>query len=167
MGRGLYQAFVAFKNKQKGDGNAPKVTPDEDQRGKASKSKRRKVSEEEDNNLSLQQDEAELAVRESENNNGVATAPVFKVQILASDKKLKPTDRRLKRRKGVDVYKEGAVWKYTVGASTDYNKIYRLRKQLLSSFPTAFIIAFQDGEKVDVNDAIRVFKKKKVKSKKK
>ena len=55
------------------------------------------------------------------------------------------------------------MYKYTVGASTDYQQIYQLRKSLLSKFPQAFIIAFQDGVKVDVNEARRKTKGKKKK----
>ena len=53
------------------------------------------------------------------------------------------------------------MWKYTVGASTDYNEIYRLRKEVIQKFPQAFIIAFKNGERVDVQAAIQEFKKNK------
>jgi N-acetylmuramoyl-L-alanine amidase len=53
------------------------------------------------------------------------------------------------------------MYKYTVGASTDYNEIYRLRKEVVKKIPEAFIIAFKGGKRVDVNEAIREFKSKK------
>lgn len=84
--------------------------------------------------------------------------PVFKVQILVSDKVLKEGDSHLKGLSPVDYYKEGGMVKYTYGASTDYNEIYRLRKQVLDRFSGAFIIAFKNGEKIDVNTGIREFK---------
>jgi N-acetylmuramoyl-L-alanine amidase len=89
------------------------------------------------------------------------SAPVFKVQLLATDRKLPAKSSQLKGVKDVDCYREGGLWKYTTGASTDYNEIYQLRKSLLKSFPQAFIIAFRQGEKMDVNEAIREFKKNK------
>ena len=84
-------------------------------------------------------------------------APVFKVQIFVSDKVLDPKDTRLK---GVvaSYYKEGRVFKYTLGASTDYNEIVQLRKDMAEKFPGCFIIAFKNGEKVNTNDAIIEFK---------
>ena len=88
-----------------------------------------------------------------------SSAPVFKVQILASDRKLKVGDSRLKGRKDADCYKEGAFYKYTVGASTNYSEIQRLRKELAASFPGAFVIAFRGGEKMDVNAAISEWRK--------
>lgn len=89
--------------------------------------------------------------------------PVFKVQILANAGKLKKNSPLLKGRTDADFYKEGNMYKYTVGASTDYQQIYQLRKSLLNKFPQAFIIAFQDGVKVDVNEARRKTKGKKKK----
>lgn len=87
--------------------------------------------------------------------------PVFKVQILASSSKLKPGDSRFKGMTGLDSYNEGGMVKYTVGASTDYNEIYRLRKSIVDKFPQAFIIAFKNGSKMNVQEAIREFKSRK------
>ena len=55
------------------------------------------------------------------------------------------------------------MYKYTVGASTDYQEIYQLRKSMLDKFPQAFIIAFRGSEKMNVNEAIREYKNNKVK----
>lgn len=88
-------------------------------------------------------------------------APVFKVQILSSSSKLKSTDARFKGLKDIDCYQDGGMYKYTVGASTNYNEIYRLRKEVAAKIPEAFIIAFKDGKRMDVNAAIREFKSKK------
>ena len=91
-------------------------------------------------------------------------APVFKVQILTSNVKLKSGSRQLKGRDDADFYKDGNIYKYTVGASTNYNEIYRLRKQLLAQFPEAFIIAFKGGQRMNVQKAIEEFKKLKIKN---
>lgn len=88
----------------------------------------------------------------------VVSAPVFKVQILTSSDKLSPRDARFKGQKNASYYKDGKVYKYTVGESTDYNAILRLRRSIASSFPQAFVIAFRDGVRMDINEAIREFK---------
>ncbi len=88
--------------------------------------------------------------------------PVFKVQIFATDKKLKSNDKRLKGVKA-DYFKEGSWYKYTYGESTDYNKILKMRKEISKKFSQAFIIAFIDGKKVNTNEAIRIYKEKKQK----
>ena len=90
-------------------------------------------------------------------------APVFKLQILASPTKLKSTDAQLKGQKHADCYQEGGKYKYTLGSSENYNEIFQLRKSMLAKFPQAFIIAFKNGSKMNVQEAIREFKNNKVK----
>lgn len=86
------------------------------------------------------------------------SAPVFKIQIMTSSRKLKANDAAFKGLKGVDFYSEGNSYKYTYGASTNYNEIYRLRKEVVEQFPSCFIIALKDGQRMDVNEAIKLFK---------
>ena len=88
----------------------------------------------------------------------VADAPVFKLQIFVSNRMLRKGDAHFKGETGYDSFQEGNMVKYTMGASTNYNEIYRLRKTLAEKFPEAFIIAFKNGKKYDVNQAIREFK---------
>ena len=84
-------------------------------------------------------------------------APLFKVQIFATDKPLKSNDARLKGVKAQN-YKEGGLYKYTYGETTDYNEALRMRKEISKKFSQAFIIAFIDGKKVDTKKAIAIFK---------
>lgn len=83
--------------------------------------------------------------------------PVFKVQILAGSYKLKAGDAQFKGLQGWECLRDGNRWLYTYGSSTDYNAVYRTRKQLLDKFPQAFIVAYKDGKAVDVNEAIKEF----------
>ena len=84
----------------------------------------------------------------------------FKIQILTSSKPLAKNDKRLKGLKDVDYYKEGGIYKYTYGASADYNKVLRTKRTITAQFKDAFIIAFRNGEKMNVNEAIAEFKKR-------
>lgn len=86
-----------------------------------------------------------------------SSLPVFKVQIMVCHNKLKEGDRQLKGLKGCDYYQENGDWKCTYGASNNYNEIARMRKQILNLFPSCFIIAFKNGEKMNVNQAIKEF----------
>ena len=90
-----------------------------------------------------------------------AGRPVFKVQILSSSAFVKAGDKHFKGLAPVDCYQEGEWYKYTYGASTDYNEIARLRKSILDRFPEAFIVAFKGGQKMNVGQAIREFKSNK------
>jgi N-acetylmuramoyl-L-alanine amidase len=85
--------------------------------------------------------------------------PVFKVQILTSSTVLPKGSKKLKGLSPVNYYKEGGIYKYTYGESTDYNKVLRTKREITAKFKDCFIIAFKNGEKTDVNAAIREFKK--------
>lgn len=84
----------------------------------------------------------------------------FKIQILTSSKPLAKNDKRLKGLKEVEYYKEKGLYKYTYGASSDYNKVLRTKRSITAQFKDAFIIAFRNGEKMNVNEAIAEFKKR-------
>ena len=91
--------------------------------------------------------------------------PIFKVQIAASSQQL-PTDHEVfKGVQNVDVYVENDLFKYTVGATPDFEEISQLRKTVSEQFPQAFIIAFRDGEKIALAQAIREYKNAKQKIK--
>ena len=85
--------------------------------------------------------------------------PVFKVQILTSSTLLKKDDRKLKGFHPVSYYKENGIYKYTYGESTNYNEILRLKNKASTTFKDAFIIAFRNGKKMDVREAIQEFKR--------
>ena len=86
--------------------------------------------------------------------------PIFKIQILISSKKLNDKSPLFKGVASVDSYKEGGMYKYTYGETTDYSEILRLKKTIVAKFPDAFVVAFKDGEKTELNAAIRQSKKK-------
>ena len=142
IARGIYQAFLQYKKEYDAStSTAYRIEKSGKEEKKGTESSKAPTIKEEKAKTSEASD-----------------APVFKVQIMACDSKLSKGDRRLLGEKDCDYYKEGGLYKYTKGASTDYNEIYRLRKSLLSKFPQAFIIAFKNGEKYDVTEAIKEFK---------
>ncbi|MQO10686.1 N-acetylmuramoyl-L-alanine amidase [Prevotella copri] len=142
IARGIYEAFAKYKNKydksvsvpyrakDSEDVNLPKIVPDQEPAPKT------------------------RVVTRAE----VADAPVFKLQIFVGSRNLRKGDAHFKGETDYDSFQEGNLVKYTLGASTNYNEIYRLRKEKLDKFPEAFIIAFKNGQKYDVNQAIREFK---------
>lgn len=82
----------------------------------------------------------------------------FRVQVLTSDKPLSSNDARLKGRKA-EYYKDGKILKYTIGNTSDYNEILRLRRELATDFPDCFIIAFRGTERINTADAVSEFKR--------
>ena len=82
------------------------------------------------------------------------------MQILTSTTKLKSNDKSFKGEKA-DFYKDGNTYKYTCGASSDYNAIVKRCKELKKKFSGAFIIAFRNGERIDTKEAIKEYNKNK------
>lgn len=184
--RGIMNAFNAYRERYDKIVNVPYRTPDQvledtpaprtKKRGKSKGDEEKVVLHKQDSASKVQN----VAVWEENNNNNkvkpkvvkaepkvvkvepkaavAADKPVFKVQILVSSRKLKNGDPHLKGLTDYDFYQEAGYCKYTVGESANYNEIYRLRKQILDKFPEAFIIAFKNGAKMNVNEAIREFK---------
>ena len=88
-----------------------------------------------------------------------ANTPVFKVQILASTRLIPQGSKEFKGVKEIAHYREKGMYKYTCGASTNYNEIVRLKRKLSDRFEGAFIIAFKNGEKMDIDAAICEYNK--------
>ncbi len=166
--RGFYNAFVAYKNKVAPGIKVPYKPiaelpdpPREEQPATAQKERPATTQKE--------QPAIQPLVSQPVSDQPVASgasqddAPVFKVQILTSGSVLKSGSRLLKGRTDASYFREGGIYKYTVGASANYQEIYRLRKEVLPKFPEAFIIAFRGSEKMDVNEAIREYKRNKAK----
>lgn len=150
IAKAIYQGFAKYKNKydkrvsvpyraeKSAEQDVPKIIPDTYKRTE-------------------QVSKAEEKPQTKKN----AGAPIFKVQILVSSRVLRKGDAHFKGEEDCDSYQEGGMVKYTIGSSANYNDIYKLRKSLLDKFPEAFIIAFKNGQKYDVNQAIREFKQNK------
>ena len=87
--------------------------------------------------------------------------PVFKVQVFAVARKISLNDPLLKGRKDVTTFQTAGsnLIKYTIGSSTDYNKIAKLRDSLRADFPQAYIIAFKNGKPIELSAAISEYKK--------
>lgn len=162
IGKGIYEAFVEYRKKFDKSFTVPFKPADEGER-KVEHEERQRVKPTEPDTLSnpVAPDEKKherVPQEEKPVKNQNTDAPVFKVQILTMSKKLSAGNNAFKGLTDVDCYQDNGSYKYTVGASTDYNEIYRLRKSILNKFPEAFIIAFKNGQRTDVVAAIREFK---------
>ena len=90
---------------------------------------------------------------------GTDGRPVFKVQVLAAAKQIRPDDPQFKGLSPIAAYRDNGLYKYTYGSSTDYEQTKQLRKDILDLFPDAFIVAFVNGQRTDLSEAIRQSKK--------
>lgn len=164
---GIFRAFLAYKREQEirlnGSSNTilPEDVPDPVQQEVTDTAtnetqEKEKLTGKSTPKSSQRPQQVEKAASSQTESSGI----VFKIQILTSSKPLSQNDKRLKGLKGVDYYKEGGIYKYTYGDSPDYNKVLRTKRTITTQFKDAFIIAFKDGKKMNVNTAINEFKRK-------
>ena len=170
IARGIYEAFAKYKNKydrsvsvpyrakDSEDVNIPKIVPDQEPAPKTRVVTRREQPKREEAKPEPKREVKKAEPKKEPKKAEVADAPVFKLQIFVGSRNLRKGDAHFKGETDYDSFQEGNLVKYTLGASTNYNEIYRLRKEKLEKFPEAFIIAFKNGQKYDVNQAIREFK---------
>lgn len=170
IAKGIYEAFAKYKNKydrsvsvpyraaNRQESTLPKIVPDSYK--EEAENRRVKKQEPVRKTRAAKTDDSDRKADTvaSQSRNAPKDAPVFKLQIFVGKRNLRKGDAHFKGETEFDSFQEGNLVKYTLGASTNYNEIYRLRKEKMEKFPEAFIIAFKNGEKYDVNQAIREFK---------
>ncbi len=79
----------------------------------------------------------------------------FKVQILASAKRIPANDASFKGLKGIEEFKVGNMYKYTFGSSESFSEMVALSRQMQKSFPGAFVIAVKDGLVIPLEQALK------------
>lgn len=184
LARGIYQAFVEYKNSKTGKSvsaptpqpapvpqPAPEPTTAPQPAPAPQQVSQPEIPVQKEQPQDTSKQEAPAVERESVEHESVAQTPtqqqdapaqpaakdlpVFKVQFMASDTKLKAGAKQFKGLKNVSSYKDGKMWKYTVGATSNYNEVKQLRKEVAKTFPQAFIVAFKNGVRMDTQAAIR------------
>ena len=81
----------------------------------------------------------------------------YRVQFLASSTKLEPNDSRLKGMEGIEVYYENGMYKYTAGRFSKLLATSDMLSSILSKgFKQSFVVAFQDGNRIAVKEAIKI-----------
>lgn len=151
IARGIYEAFAKYKNKydrsvsvpyrakDSEDVNLPKIVPDQEPAPKTrvvtmGKQPKREEATPEQPKREVKKQEPKKDVKKQEPKKvekkaEVADAPVFKLQIFVGSRNLRKGDAHFKGETDYDSFQEGNLVKYTLGASTNYNEIYRLRKE--------------------------------------
>ncbi|HZK03315.1 MAG TPA: N-acetylmuramoyl-L-alanine amidase [Bacteroidaceae bacterium] len=86
--------------------------------------------------------------------------PVFKVQFLTSSEPLKENDSKFKGIRASNHYLEDGLYKYIYFESTIYQQAVNAKNDISSKFKDAFIIAFINGKRSNLREAIDIAKQK-------
>ena len=131
LARSISNAFTQYKKEfDRLDNNSPRGNPVVEQQSEVLPKPKEQISEE-----------------SKTPEKPVVSGKIYKIQILASSKKIPDKSPELKGYK-VDYYVEGGYYKYTCGESADRNEIENLRKKIAKDFQNAFIVTFENGIKI-------------------
>ena len=86
----------------------------------------------------------------------VVSGVVFKVQLSASSKKLDLVPSNFNGLSNISMSSDGSLYKYMYGQTSNYEEGKRLLQEAKTKgYATAFLIAFKDGKKISVQEAIK------------
>jgi N-acetylmuramoyl-L-alanine amidase len=88
----------------------------------------------------------------------IAETPIrFKVQIATSAKRIEPKAKNFNGLEGVEEHKGKELYKYTVGDEPSLAKAREVQKHCKDKgFDGAFIVAFRNGERIDLQEAVKL-----------
>ena len=163
LAEGIYQAFLTYKKEQEArhNGNGTESVPSQPKPSPTTKETKGETV----TGTPLPQPDS----RKPQATKPVETAPeedeelIFKVQIYTSSTKIATTNKRFQGVSRVEVYKEGNIYKYTAGTTANYDEALRTKRALEKRFKGAFVIAFKQGKRTDIQQAIQTYRAKKQK----
>ena len=80
----------------------------------------------------------------------------FRIQLAASSKKLDTKPSNFKGLSPILREKEDKLFKYYYGSTSSYSQIQKLHQQAKAKgYPSSYIVAFRQGDKITVNEALK------------
>lgn len=148
MASAIYRAFKDYKNEieQKEGGSGEEKEEEKEELPKQDKAIEAKEPE-------VIKKDKKKKDKDKELEQGV----VFKVQIATSFEKKELVPANFNGVEGVEIYEAGGLYRYTVGRKPNMNAANQLQLQLKAKgFTDAFIVAFSDGKRIPISEAIKL-----------
>lgn len=149
MSSAIYRAFKAYKNEleQKQEKETPPIEKPKEETLK-------------NNNTATKDDIVKKKDKKKKNKTPEAEkGVVFKVQIATSSVKKELVPANFNGVENVGLYEAGGLFRYTVGSEKSMSDANRLQLQLKAKgFTDAFIVAFSDGKRIPISEAIKLSK---------
>jgi len=87
---------------------------------------------------------------------------MFKVQIATSTNKVETTPENFKGLQEVSFYEAGGLFRYTYGAEKTWEAANQIQKKVKESgYEDSFIVAFHNGKRIAVGEAVKLLKEDK------
>ncbi len=98
-----------------------------------------------------------VAVKEPEPKPRTESGVRFKVQIATSSKRIEPKAKNFNGLEGVEEHKGQGLFKYTVGDEISLDAARAVQRRCKErGFDGAFIVAFRDGQRIDLQEAVNL-----------
>ena len=137
MAEQIAEAIIKYKKEYYGDFDYQKKSKD--------------VSLTEDEPVVIEIKETKEVIRKKEELKDI----IFKVQILATSKKISTSSSMFKGLKEISKDYSNSFYKYFYGETSNYDTIKMMQQEAIQKgFTGAFVIALKNGKSISVNDAI-------------
>jgi len=88
--------------------------------------------------------------------NTIDDSITFKVQIAATSRAIEPKPYNFKGLKNITREKEGGLFKYFYGNTSNYNIVKALEEEAINKgYKSCFIVAFKDTKKISLSEALK------------
>ena len=84
---------------------------------------------------------------------------LFKIQIATSSNEIEPTPENFNGLKEVELYEAGGLFRYTYGSETTWEAANELQQKVKESgYEDSFVVAFHNGRRIAVGEAVKLLK---------
>jgi len=149
IARAIADAIISYKNEYFGNGG---TDSDMDR-----PSQKISVKPAKDSSLPVKpKPNLEVPVTKKPVNNKDSAAVIFKVQLSASIKKVELTPSNFNGLKDISIESGVNLYKYMYGETSNYDEAKKLLQEAKSKgYSSAYLIAFKNGEKISVQEALK------------
>jgi N-acetylmuramoyl-L-alanine amidase len=145
----IAKAIISYKNEYYGNGGA------ETNEAKPTSQTNANAVKDSGSQVKSKINTESVNIRKEAAKQGIAPI-VFKVQISASGRKIDLKPSNFKGLKNISVDYEDRVYKYMFGETSDYEESKNLLAEAKAKgYSSAFLIAFKNGKKISIQDAIK------------
>jgi N-acetylmuramoyl-L-alanine amidase len=178
MAKAIFNAFKEYKNEKEGRMSEPEIIAVSDKKDSGAPEKKEATVLEKSDNTAIERKDAILVknpvekkessatntskasgktgTSEEEKNTVSSQGIIYKVQITTSTQPIKTVPQNFKGLENVSFFKESNLIKYTVGEESTFNSAKKLMDLAKNKgYKDAFIIAFKDGVKIPLTEALK------------